>query len=430
MPNKLFVLSLDGTPYTLLQQALAQGRMPSLQKLVQEGSFAQMDSVVPTISSVAWATFATGVNPARHNIFGFVDVDPQKRFFIPNAGHLQAKALWQYLHERGLRAAWINLPIAYPPTPINGVMISGFLGTRLVDCVHPRALLPHLQKLSYIIDPDPVRAHSDRDDFMKELFAALRARCALTLQLLQSEPWDFFMLHIMETDRLHHFYWHSQDAHNAPYHRDFWNLYSEIDAFIEELITRLPKECALVMLSDHGFCAIQQEVELNALLREHGLLKFRNGSARDLADLDPQTRAFALAPGRFYLNGPGARETLVELLYRLSDPQTNGPICQRVYRREEIYAGPYLERAADLCAIPHSGYDFKARLNAPQLFTHTALQGMHTLDDAFLFVRNQCLSLKQKPKLIDLAPTICALMGIAPLPEYEGRNLLTERGQP
>ncbi|MCI2429203.1 alkaline phosphatase family protein [Candidatus Acetothermia bacterium] len=426
MPRKLFILSLDGTPYTLLQQACRQAKMPYLQRLLGEGSFVQLDSVIPTISSVAWATFATGVNPAKHSIFGFVDVDRQKQFYVPNASHLRAKTLWQHFDDLGLRSIWINLPIAYPPAPINGVMISGFLGTRLENCVHPDSLLPILQRLNYLIDPDPVRAHSDPEGFMKELFAALQARRALTLQLLQSEPWDFFMLHIMETDRLHHFFWNAKDDLHSPYHRDFWEIYKEIDMFIGELLAQLPYDTELLMLSDHGFCAIRYEVELNAFLKKHGLLRFRNGSAQDLSDLDAQTRAFGLVPGRLYLRDLHDREAIEQLLYQLCDPQTQASVCGRVYSRDELYVGPYLAHAADLFAIPRRGYDLKARLNATEVFTRTALQGMHTLDDAFLFVRRHQLHATSKPGLLDLAPTICELLNVPSLPSYEGRSLLVQ----
>ncbi|MDW8140811.1 MAG: alkaline phosphatase family protein [Candidatus Bipolaricaulota bacterium] len=425
MPRKLFVLSLDGTPYTLLQQACAQAKMPHLHKLLNDGAFVQLDSVIPTISSVAWATFATGVNPAKHSIFGFVDIDEQKQFFIPNANDVRARTLWQHFDDLGLRSIWINLPIAYPPAPINGVMISGFLATRLEDSVHPRSLLPTLQRLNYLIDPDPVRAHSDPAGFMQELFAALQARRMLTLELLQSEPWDFLMLHIMETDRLHHFFWNAKDDTDHPYHRDFWRLYREIDLMIGELLAQLPKETEFVMLSDHGFCAIEHEVELNALFRKHGLLKFRTDVAQGLNDLDEQSRAFGLVPGRLYLRDLAYRETIEQLLYQLRAPQTHSPVCERIYRRDELYTGPYLAHAADLFAIPKRGYDLKARLNAPEIFTRTALQGMHTLDDAFLFVRHRSLRTIPKPSLLDLAPTICALMNVPSLPGVEGRNLLS-----
>lgn len=429
MSRKLFVLSLDGTPYTLIKQAIAQGRLPHLRKLFREGSFVQMDSVIPTISSVAWATFATGVNPAKHNIFGFTDLDTQMRFVIPDATYLKAIPLWQRLHDQGLRSIWINLPIAYPPAPINGIMISGFLGTRLEESVHPRRLLPLLREVRYVIDPDPAHAHSDPKGFLAELFATVEARRHLTLCLLESEPWDFFMLHIMETDRLHHFYWAAKDDPHNPYHQEFWRLYSEIDYFIAELVDRLPQKCEFLVLSDHGFCHIQSEVELNLLLREREFLKFRNGPPQDFSELAPQTRAYGLIPGRLYVRDreyERTRNELISLLQDLKDPRTNRPVIAQAYRREAIYAGPQLPRAADIIAIPHNGYDLKARLSATQLFTKSHLQGMHTFDDAFLFLRGHPLNAQIKPRLLDLAVTIYALMGLPKPAEFEGRNLLAE----
>ncbi len=418
---KLFVLSLDGTPYTLLAHAISQGRLPHLRKLFQQGSFVQMDSVIPTISSVAWATFATGVNPAKHNIFGFVDVDEQRRLVVPNASHMTARPLWQRLTELGLRSIWINLPITYPPEALNGVMVSGFLCTQLEEAVYPTSLLPTLREIDYLIDADPARAYRDPDGFLTELFAALDGRRRLTWHLLETEPWDFFLLHIMETDRLHHFFWDAKDDPHHPHHRDFWRLYEEIDRFVGELLERLPKECELVLLSDHGFCRIEHEVELNVFLREHGFLR-----AADLTQLHPASRVFGLIPGRLYITErepERTREELTRALYDLKDPQGR-PVIARVWRREELYTGPYLAKAADLIAVPHNGYDLKARLGASQLFVKSRLQGMHTFDDAFLFVRGHALTTPSKPQIVDLAPTLYALAGREPPPDFEGRNLL------
>jgi len=447
--RKLFVLSLDGTPYTLLAGALE--RLPNFKKLFSQGSFVQMDSVIPTISSVAWATFATGVNPAQHNIFGFVDIDRERRFVIPNAGDLSAPPLWRRFTELGLRSIWVNLPITYPPEPIHGIMISGFLCTQLDEGVYPTELLPLLRRLNYMIDADPQRAYTDPHGFLQELSLALEGRRQLTFSLLETEPWDFFLLHIMETDRLHHFFWEAKDNPEHPYYQDFWRLYAELDSFIGELVARLPKDCEFVMLSDHGFCQIEYEVELNAFLREHGFLRFYNGAPADFSELHPASRAFGLIPGRLYLtdNSEQTRSELIAALLELTDPQGR-PVIARVWRREEIYSGAQLSRAPDLIAMPHNGFDLKARLSAPHLFTKTRLQGMHTFDDAFLFVRNHRLQTSPSPpapltltptpsplrgrgksrgegvraSLIDLAPTLYTLMGL-PIPtEFEGRSLL------
>ena len=82
--NRIFILALDGTPYTLLKKLIAGNRMPNLKRLVEEADFKQMDSVIPPVSSVAWASFMTGSQPREHGIYGFVERDPETmNWYVP-----------------------------------------------------------------------------------------------------------------------------------------------------------------------------------------------------------------------------------------------------------------------------------------------------------------------------------------------------------
>ena len=112
--------------------------MPNFSSLIQEGDFKQMNSVIPTISSVAWSSYMTGCNPAKHNIFGFVDLQPGTYdFTIPMASDMKAKTLWERLSEHGLRSIVINVPVTYPPKKIDGVLVSGFLCTDVKKVAQP-----------------------------------------------------------------------------------------------------------------------------------------------------------------------------------------------------------------------------------------------------------------------------------------------------
>jgi len=59
-----------------------------------------------------------------------------------------------------------------------------------------------------------------------------------------------------------------------------------------------------------------------------------------------------------------------------------------VFFREEIYNGPYLEQAADLIAVPHRGYDLKGKAAPANFIEEGFIQGMHTFDDAFIYLKN------------------------------------------
>lgn len=375
---RLVVMGLDEVPFSLLQEAFAKGRMSEFAQLSREGGFVGMNSVIPTISSVAWATFMTGVNPAKHNIYGFVDLDKDMRRTIPTSSNLKAKTLWQRLNEQGKRTIVINVPVTYPPKPVNGILVSGFLSPSLDRACYPSAISHRLSAMGCVIDPDPWKAKDDKEGFLEDCFKALRTRKEVALEFIRKEDWDFFMLHVMETDRVNHFYWDGYENEGSPYHQRFWEFYGEVDRTIAEVHATLPKGTEILILSDHGFCVIKQEVDINAYLRQQGFLGFRDG-AEEPADILPDSKAYSLIHGRIFVNLKGRefmgsverrdyeslREEIAESLLELRDPETGDPFIQRVYKREELYEGPYFARAADLIAHPHRGYDLKAKIGDP-----------------------------------------------------------------
>ena len=71
--RRVIFLGLDGLDPRLTETYLAQGKLPNLAKLREQGSYHRLRTTFPALSPVAWSTFATGVNPGRHNIFDFLN---------------------------------------------------------------------------------------------------------------------------------------------------------------------------------------------------------------------------------------------------------------------------------------------------------------------------------------------------------------------
>src|SRR5207237_9524637 len=71
--RKLIFLGLDGLDPGLAEKFMAEGKLPNLSRLQQEGGFKRLRTTFPPLSPVAWSTFATGVSPARHNMFDFLN---------------------------------------------------------------------------------------------------------------------------------------------------------------------------------------------------------------------------------------------------------------------------------------------------------------------------------------------------------------------
>src|SRR5690242_5553528 len=71
--KKLIFLGLDGLDPGLTERFMAEGKLPNLSHLKQTGSYHRLRTTFPALSPVAWSTFAAGVNPAKHNIFDFLN---------------------------------------------------------------------------------------------------------------------------------------------------------------------------------------------------------------------------------------------------------------------------------------------------------------------------------------------------------------------
>lgn len=60
MAKKVFVLGIDGMPFTLLHTEYFCRLMPRFTGICKTFGVHKMNSVLPVISSVAWTSFATG----------------------------------------------------------------------------------------------------------------------------------------------------------------------------------------------------------------------------------------------------------------------------------------------------------------------------------------------------------------------------------
>jgi predicted AlkP superfamily phosphohydrolase/phosphomutase len=256
---------------------------------------------------------------------------------------------------------------------------------------------------------------------------------------MQSEPWDFFHLHIMATDRINHFLLPEDADGEDGLSGEFLDFYRKLDSYVGELSNLLPEGCQLIMVSDHGFARTKANLYLNHWLEKNGYLLFGRGK-KELLNLHQESRAYSLIPGRIYMNLRGReergsvergkpyeelREELVHRISGLTHPDTGEPLIRKVHRREELYSGGQLNRAADLIVEPLPGYDLKANLDGPGLLGPPDLPGMHTTEGAFVCFKDvKALDNESPVSLVDLAPTILRLLDVAAPASMEGRALL------
>ncbi|MFP4642622.1 MAG: alkaline phosphatase family protein [Dehalococcoidia bacterium] len=412
--HRTIIIGLDGMPYRLINDLAESGVMPNTKRIIEQGTFRKMRSSIPEISSVAWSSVMTGLNPGYHGIFGFTDVpDGTYRLSFPNFADLKASPFWD--HEGSGRSVIVNLPFTYPAPELNGVLIAGFVALDLKRATYPQSLIPTLNEMGYQIDVDSSAAHKSMDLFLKDLDKTLDARIEAYRYLWDKEDWQTFMLVFTGTDRLGHFLWDAYEDRSHKHHSAFLDHLHKIDKVVGEITGKMRDDDSLIMLSDHGFESSEAEVQMNFFLSQEGFLKFRNDPPRSLADIDYGTKAFALDPARIYINlegkypggsvKPEERESLIEELKTAFESlEVNGrKLVKRVCRKEEIYDGPHLDHAPDLVLLSNSGFDLKSSLKAKQFSQRGIFTGKHSQEDAFLLINSASEDIiPQEPSVSDV----------------------------
>jgi len=351
---------------------------------------------------------------------------------------MTSKTLWGHLSDEGKRVIVMNVPETYPPKEVNGILIPGFLCTDITKGTYPTELGQRLKEDGYRIDVDAQQARTDKKALLKDIELTFQKRTETFFRLMKEEKWDYLHLHVMCTDRLFHFLWEEMENNDLEYAPGFYAYLEQIDVFIKDLLSKMDENTDLVILSDHGFCKVKKDIYLNFWLKEEGYLSFDKDEPKSVADISEEAKAFSLIPGRIFINLKGKyprgsvtteeyeslREELSKKLMDLKDPETGENIIARVYRKEEIYSGQGFDQAADLIAHPVDGYDLKGNVNKDHLGEKGPINGMHTFDDAFLFIRGKEI-IREKFSIVDVMPTILDIMKVQKPDDLDGKSLLS-----
>ncbi len=395
--GKTVIIGLDGVPFGMIKDLADTGIMPNTAELISEGIFKKMLSSIPEVSSVAWSSMITGKNPGDHNIFGFTDLLPNSyRMTFPNFNDLKAPPFWERLEGKSVI---MNVPSTYPVREMNGVHISGFVSINFEKSIHPKSLVPLLKDMNYRLDVDSQKAHHSMELFLSDVDVTLDARIKAYRYLFDNEDWQTFMLVFTATDRLMHFLWDAYEDRNHKYHNQFLRHFETIDGAIGEINNKISDNDLLIMVSDHGFERLEYDIYISHLLRKEGFLKFEPPQEMNLKNIHEDTKAFVLDPARIYLNrkgkypcgtveAGGAEEILFRLENLFRSLEVNSrKVIKDIYRKQELYSGPYLENAPDMVLVAEKGFNLKGSLRADKLADKAIFTGKHTQHDAFLAIR-------------------------------------------
>jgi predicted AlkP superfamily phosphohydrolase/phosphomutase len=308
----------------------------------------------------------------------------------------------------------------------------------------------------------------DEKTFMDDLMVAFDDRAKVILNRVDAKDWDLLIGVIESTDRVQHMMWRLIDPKHPLYDAalaarfgdSIERVYKRADDFVGQVVKRVGPDVPVMIVSDHGFHSWRKAVNLNTWLVQNGYmaLKGQQGADKKLSDLFgggtfwenvdwSKTRAYAMGIGQIYFNvrgresqgivSPGAESAalaaeLSAKLLTMQDPDDGAPIIRAVYKRDDIYSGPYLHNASELQVGMHEGYrvSWQTTLGGspPGIVYKNDRKwsadhgGYDFAITSGVFVTGRPIN-TQSPRIIDIAPTVLRYFGVSVPSDIDGKPL-------
>lgn len=255
--KNVVLLGIDGMDYDLTLKMI--DKLPVLKKLSQDGTAGPLRSVFPPDSIPAWITCYTGLDPSEHGVLESVNylAKGDDRLKVDTSA-FQGKTFWDVIGGAGNSVCVINPFMAYPVWPVKGVMINGpvFIGgdIQVSDPSWTEGTnIP--ETLGGIVD-FPNR--KNMAEFVAKTFSDTREQADFGLKILKKNRPNLFFQTFLTMDRLQHFLWRYCDPQDPTYpgknqlEDSIEKFYILIDAIIGEYLACLGPDDELIVLSDHG----------------------------------------------------------------------------------------------------------------------------------------------------------------------------------
>jgi predicted AlkP superfamily phosphohydrolase/phosphomutase len=449
--RKVVVIGLDCAEPSLVFDRWRE-ELPNLNRLMSGGVYGRLESCIPAITVPAWSVMTSSKDPGQLGIYGFrnrADYSYDK-MTIATGSAVKEDRVWDILSRAGKQVVTVGVPGTYPPRPVNGVMVGCFLTpSAKSQYTYPPEVKDQIASWvgEYQVDVPQFRTE-DKDFLLKQIYDMTDQHFVVVEKLLTEKPWDFFMFVEMGTDRIHHGMWKYTDPAHPKYEpgnkwqdsiRDY---YKKLDSYIGHVLSLVPQDTVVLVVSDHGAKTMHGGVAVNEWLIRNGWLALKDEPPQKVTPFEKvevdwsKTRAWGSGGyyGRVFLNVAGrepqgviphadyerVRDELAKALEAIPAPDGRA-IGTVAFKPEQVYQE--VKNVPPDLIVYFGNLDWRAvgSLGLGDIYTfendtgpddaNHAQHGMFILYDPTQNAGGR----RMDAQIMDIAPTVLNLMGL-PVP--------------
>lgn len=297
MTRKNIIIGLDGATWEIVDYFIKQNVMVSFREIIKNACCNNLKSTIMPITPSAWSSMITGCTPPKTGVSHFLkSIDKSNTYskVLVNGAHIKVPTMWQILSSYGRDVISVNVPMTYPPRPLNGYMITGMMTPDGEEkFTYPEDLKSELADngINYRVD---TRLHKNRsklhnEDFMQNMYSDGAAeffkdlndlfdtRKKTIIYLMENKKWQYFMFVFIGLDRIQHHFWdYIKDTELDPkLSENIRKYYERVDRFVGEIYQKYFESANLFIVSDHGHAKSHGEFYIDGWLLKQKYLNIR-----------------------------------------------------------------------------------------------------------------------------------------------------------
>jgi predicted AlkP superfamily phosphohydrolase/phosphomutase len=276
---RVVIIGLDALTFDIIDPLMAEGLLPHLASVARRGARGRLESAWLPMSPPVWTTITTGKNPGGHGVFGFGVLRPGTyEIDTVNSRYARVPRVWDMINAHGLSAGVFNVPVTYPPQPLDGYLVGDILTPDVRRTfTYPEPLGAEIHRVAggYRLWTSQVYSAACQLPYLRELGDLVGMRLGVIEHLLRTQATDFGMFVFMEADWLQHKAWRlltDPAQRGTPEYRAARDVFVRLDAAVGRLMDAGGPQCNFLILSDHGAGLHDRVFPLNKWLCDQGFL--------------------------------------------------------------------------------------------------------------------------------------------------------------